>query len=149
MTALSIVDIMKALPHRYPFLMVDRIEECDVENKRIVGIKNVAANEPCFQGHFPGLPVMPGVLQLEAMAQTAGVLLDQISDDKDMLPFFLSIDRAKFRKVVTPGDQLRIEVEVTKLRGRTVKFQARALVDGSVVSEAEMMCMLTDRNSQA
>lgn len=141
MVELNVEDIMKLLPHRYPFLMVDRIIECDDE-KRIVGIKNVTANEPQFTGHFPGMPVMPGVLQLEAMAQTAGVLLNRVQDLSRGVPFFMSIDKAKFRKVIVPGDQMRIEVELTNLRSRTCRFNAKVYVDGKVASEAEMMCAL-------
>lgn len=145
---MGIGDIMKMLPHRYPMLLVDKIVECDGE-KRIVGIKNVTVNEPFFQGHFPGIPVMPGVLQLEAMAQTAGILLNQIGGDPGRLPFFMSIDKAKFRKVVQPGDQMRIEVDIDKIRSKTVKFTAKTFVDGALVSEAEMMCMITDQKAES
>jgi len=141
MATLEIEDIMKLLPHRYPMLLVDRIVECDDE-KRIVGIKNVTVNEPFFQGHFPGLPVMPGVLQLEAMAQTAGILLNRIAGNPDGVPFFMAIDGARFRKIVKPGDQMRIEVDITKLRSKLARFKAQVLVDGKVASEAEMMCMI-------
>jgi len=141
MAILEIEEIMELLPHRYPFLLVDRIVECDDE-KHIVGIKNVTVNEPFFQGHFPGLPVMPGVLQLEAMAQTAGILLNRMAGNPDGVPFFMGIDDARFRKVVKPGDQLRIEVEITKLRSKLARFKARVLVDDKVASEAEMMCMI-------
>ncbi len=141
MAIMEIEEIMNLLPHRYPFLLVDRIIECDDE-KRIVGIKNVTVNEPFFQGHFPGLPVMPGVLQLEAMAQTAGILLNRIAGNPDGVPFFMGIDGARFRKVVKPGDQLRIEVEITKVRSKLARFKASVLVDDKVASEAEMMCMI-------
>lgn len=143
MTTLSIDEIMEILPHRYPILLVDRVIACDDE-KRIVGIKNVSVNEPFFQGHFPGTPVMPGVLQLEAMAQTAGILLKRVGGINEGLPFFMAIDKAKFRRVVKPGDQMRIEIELTKVRSRTARFQAKVLVDGTLASEAEMMCMITD-----
>lgn len=146
MSTLNIEEIMKLIPHRYPMLLVDKIVECDGE-KRIVAIKNVTMNEPFFQGHFPGAPIMPGVLQLEAMAQTAGVLLNQISVGGG-IPFFMAIDKAKFRKVVKPGDQMRIEVEITNIRSRTAKFSARVFVDGALVSQAEMMCMLTDQKAE-
>ncbi len=141
MATLEIEEIMSLLPHRYPFLLVDRIVECDDE-KHIVGIKNVTVNEPFFQGHFPGQPVMPGVLQLEAMAQTAGILLNRIAGNPDGVPFFMGIDGARFRQVVKPGDQLRIEVEITKLRSKLARFKARALVGEKLASEAEMMCMI-------
>lgn len=146
MPELDIHEIMKMLPHRYPFLLVDRIVECD-DKERIVGIKNVAMNEPFFQGHFPGTPIMPGVLQLEAMAQTAGVLLKRISGESGGLPFFMSMDKVKFRKIVRPGDQLRIEIVITKIRSKTARFSARGLVDSSVVSEAEMMCMIAEEQA--
>jgi beta-hydroxyacyl-ACP dehydratase FabZ len=137
---------MRSLPHRYPFLMVDRIVECD-DQTRIVGLKNVTANEPFFQGHFPGLPVMPGVMQLEAMAQTAGILLNKIGGKEGGIPYFMAIDNARFRKVVKPGDQLRIEVAITNLRSRSAKFHASVTVAGAVVSEADMMCMITDQKA--
>jgi beta-hydroxyacyl-ACP dehydratase FabZ len=148
MSTCDIADIMGYLPHRYPFLLVDRIVECDDE-KHVVGIKNVTINEPFFQGHFPGRPVMPGVLQLEAMAQTAGVLLNRIAGGEGSIPFFMSIDKARFRRVVEPGDQLRIEVEILRLRSRSAKFKAVAKVDGKVASEAEMMCMMIEEKTDA
>jgi beta-hydroxyacyl-ACP dehydratase FabZ len=121
-------------------LLVDRILESDGK-KKIVGIKNVTANEPFFQGHFPGKPVMPGVLQVEAMAQTAGILLAQVTGASGGTPYFMSIDKAKFRKVVQPGDQLRMEVELLNLRATASRFKAKAFVGDSLVSEAEVMCM--------
>lgn len=142
MSILTYAEILKALPHRYPFLLVDRVVECD-DKTRIVAIKNVTFNEPFFQGHFPGDPIMPGVLQLEAMAQAGGVLIMRVlGSTEDMTPYFMSIDNAKFRKIVRPGDQLRIEVEILKMRASRAKFAAKVKVDGAVVSEAEMMCML-------
>ena len=146
---LTAAEILKTLPHRYPILLVDRILACDVEARSIVGLKNVSMNEPYFQGHFPGMPVMPGVLQLEAMAQTAGVLLNQIGGAEGGIPFFMAIDNARFRKVVKPGDQLRIEVEIIKARSRSAKFKAIAYVDGEVASEAEMMCMISKETDKA
>lgn len=148
MSAVGIEDIMKVLPHRFPMLLVDKIIECD-EKARIVGIKNVTVNEPFFTGHFPGMPVMPGVLQLEAMAQTAGVLLNRVAGSGGGIPYFMAIDKARFRKVVKPGDQMRIEVEITNLRTKVCKFTAKVLVDGGLASEAEMMCMLTEQKAGA
>ncbi len=142
MAVMEAEEIMKILPHRYPMLLVDRIVECD-ESKRIVGQKNVTVNEPFFQGHFPGTPVMPGVLQLEAMAQTGGILLMKMNDASGGVPYFMSIDKVKFRKVVLPGDTMNIEVELQKARSRSARFKARITVDGSVVSEAELMCMIS------
>jgi beta-hydroxyacyl-ACP dehydratase FabZ len=142
---ISIDEIMTYLPHRYPFLLIDRILEFE-ENKRVVGIKNVTINEPFFQGHFPGHPIMPGVLLLEAMAQTGGVLaLKSAPDPSKKVIYFMSIDKAKFRKPVTPGDQIRFELDLIKHRGNIRVLKAVALVDGSVVAEAEMMAMIVDR----
>lgn len=141
---IDIQEIQKLLPHRYPFLLVDGILECD-NQKRIVGIKNVTINEPFFQGHFPGAPVMPGVLQLEAMAQTAGILLNRIGGDGSGIPYFMSIDNAKFRKVVKPGDQLRIVIEITNMKRRAAKFKGMCYVGDELASEAEMMCMIAAR----
>lgn len=141
MIQLNTEEIMATIPHRYPMLMVDRIIECDDE-KRIVGLKNVTANEPFFQGHFPGIPVMPGVLQLEAMAQTGGILLVRLNGGNSGVPYFMSIDKAKFRRVVKPGDQLRIEIEMLALRSTSAKFSGKIFVDGSVASQAELMCMI-------
>ncbi len=141
MALLECTDVMNSLPHRYPFLLVDRVIECD-EKTTIVGLKNVTINEPFFQGHFPGQPIMPGVLQLEAMAQTAGILLRRLDGNPDGVPMFMSIDKVKFRRPVVPGDQLRIEIVITKLRRKMARFEARCVVDGKVVSQAEMMCMV-------
>lgn len=138
MPTLSVEEIRKILPHRYPFQLVDRILECD-DKERVVGIKNVTSNEPFFQGHFPDHPVMPGVLQLEAMAQTAGVLLSRVLKQEGRIAYFLSIDNARFRRLVTPGDQLRIEVKFEKLRLRMAKVHAVATVDGEVACEADLM----------
>src|SRR5271157_3571100 len=144
MTVLDINDIRGILPHRYPFLLVDRIVELDAE--RIVGIKNVTANEPFFQGHFPDIPVMPGVLIVEAMAQTAGVqVLSSIPDRDTKLVFLVSVDAARFRRPVVPGDQLRIEMRVIKRKGTVAKMAGRATVDGVLVAEAEVMCKLEDK----
>ena len=129
-------------------LLVDRIVECDDE-KRIVGLKNVTVNEPFFPGHFPGVPIMPGVLQLEAMAQVAGVLLNRITDLAGKIPYFMSIDKAKFRQPVRPGDQMMIEVVFLKFRSKTARFKAVITVDGAKVSEAEMLCVITDQVVEA
>ncbi len=137
--------IRDILPHRYPFLLVDRIEELEAE--RIVGIKNVTANEPFFVGHFPEFPVMPGVLIVEAMAQVAGVLvLKQIEDRKSKLVLLAGVDGAKFRKPVRPGDQLRMEMKVLRQRATMVKVSGTATVNGVTVAEAEILCVLTDRH---
>ncbi len=144
---IGIQEIMETLPHRYPFLLVDRILELEM-GKRIVGIKNVTMNEPFFQGHFPGHPIMPGVLLLEAMAQTGGVLaLKSVPPDqvKNKVLYFMSIDKAKFRKPVVPGDQVRFELDVIRQRSNIVSLKALALVDGAVVAEAEMMAMVVDK----
>ena len=141
---MDIQEIQEILPHRYPFLLVDRIEELEAE--RIVGIKNVTITEPFFPGHFPDFPVMPGVLIIESMAQVAGVLvLSQIPDRKNKLVLLATIEEAKFRKPVRPGDQLRIEMKVAKRKASVAKMFGTATVDGVVVAEATMLCKLADR----
>ena len=144
---LTINEVLNFLPHRYPFLMIDRILEFEAD-KRIVGLKNVTINEPFFQGHFPGHPIMPGVLVLEAMAQTGGVMALMslpAEEAKKKVIYFMSIDKAKFRKPVTPGDQVRFELTVLKSRATIKSFKAAATVDGAVVAEAEMMAMIVDK----
>ncbi len=137
--------IMEILPHRYPLLLVDRIIEVEPE-RRIVGIKNVTINEPFFQGHFPGYPIMPGVLIVEAMAQTGGLLLmDRFEDPGSKVVLFMAIDGVKFRRPVRPGDQLRFELEMLQLRGRNCRMRGEAFVDGEKVCEAEMMARVVDK----
>jgi 3-hydroxyacyl-[acyl-carrier-protein] dehydratase len=144
MPIMDVNEIRQILPHRYPFLLIDRILEMDSE--RIVGIKNVTVNEPFFIGHFPDFPVMPGVLIVEAMAQTAGVLvLKNIPDRDKKLVLLVSVDAAKFRKPVVPGDQLRIEMKVLRLKGTVAKMAGIATVDGNLVAEAEVMCKIQDK----
>lgn len=142
-----IEDIMKMLPHRYPFLLVDRLE-VEVPGEKGVGIKNVTMNEEFFQGHFPGNPVMPGVLQIEAMAQTAGAIViakdENFAQEKQKSVLFMSIDGVKFRKPVKPGDQLRMHVEKIKERRNIFVFKGQSMVDGQVVSEAEFTAMIVE-----
>jgi UDP-3-O-[3-hydroxymyristoyl] N-acetylglucosamine deacetylase/3-hydroxyacyl-[acyl-carrier-protein] dehydratase len=141
---IGIQEIMDVLPHRYPFLLVDRILEQD--GKRAVGIKNVTINEPFFQGHFPGDPVMPGVLIIEAMAQVGGfVLLGSVKDRDTKVIYFTGLDNVKWRRPVRPGDQVRFEVELTQVRGLAARLKGVALVDGNLVAEAEMSAMLRNR----
>lgn len=145
--ALDIGRIMDILPHRYPFLLVDRILEVEGD-RRIVGIKNVTINESFFQGHFPGHPIMPGVLIIEAMAQVGGLLLISHFEGQsyeDKVIYFMSLDHVKFRRPVLPGDQIRFEVEMLQFRGKTCRMKGAGYVDGQVVAEAEMMAMVTDR----
>jgi UDP-3-O-[3-hydroxymyristoyl] N-acetylglucosamine deacetylase/3-hydroxyacyl-[acyl-carrier-protein] dehydratase len=140
--AMDIEEVMKWLPHRYPFLMVDRILK--IEGNRIVGLKNVTMNEPFFQGHFPGHPIMPGVLQLEAMAQVAGILLIKKAEAARQIAYFMAAEDVKWRKPVHPGDTLIIDVELTKARGKIGKAKGVCKVGGEVVSEAGVPFMLLD-----
>lgn len=140
--AIDIQEIMRLLPHRYPFLLIDRIVSIKGDEQAI-GIKNVTMNEPHFTGHFPAHPVMPGVLIVEAMAQTAGAIcIRQRRDDKPALVYFMTIDNAKFRKPVVPGDRLELHVRKTKNRGNIWRFACHAQVDGVKVAEAEISAML-------
>lgn len=142
---MDILEIQSLLPHRYPFLLIDRVLEIE-PLKRIVAIKNVTVNEPFFQGHFPGAPVMPGVLIIEAMAQAAALLLfREVPDRENKLLYFASIESARFRKPVTPGDQLRFEVNVLKYRSGYGKLDAKAYVDGTLVCEAVVTSVTADR----
>ena len=143
-TVYGIIEIMKMLPHRYPFLLVDRILEVE-PGKRIVGLKNVTINEQFFQGHFPGAPVMPGVLILESMAQVAGVLIYRdLPDRENKLIYFTGIENAKFRRPVIPGDQLRIEMEALNRRNNFGKMQGRATVEGKLVAEAVVLFAIVE-----
>ncbi|MDI3547052.1 MAG: 3-hydroxyacyl-[acyl-carrier-protein] dehydratase [Halanaerobiales bacterium] len=138
-------EIQNLLPHRYPFLLVDRIEEIE-SGKRVVGIKNVTMNEEFFQGHYPGHPIMPGVLIIESMAQVGGFLMMQsLENPEEKLPFFAGIDKARFRRPVVPGDRLRIEVEIIKLRGRVAKVSAKGYVEDEIAAEAELMFAIDDK----
>jgi len=140
------VEAIKALlPHRYPFLLVDRVAEL-VPGERIVGVKNVTANEPFFQGHFPGYPVMPGVLIIEALAQAGAVMmLKGMDDPESKIPFFAGIDKARFRRQVVPGDQLRLELTVRRQRGTSCKLAAKAFVGDELAAEAEIMAVVGER----
>jgi 3-hydroxyacyl-[acyl-carrier-protein] dehydratase len=141
---MDITEILGVLPHRYPFLLVDRVLE--MEGRRIRALKNVTFNEPYFQGHFPGQPVMPGVLVVEAMAQAGGYLLfSQIEDRASKLIYFSGIDSCRFRRPVIPGDQLIFEVEVLSMRRSFAKLRGRALVDGTLACEAELLSAMVDR----
>ena len=150
MTAIDVRGILEYLPHRYPFLLIDRVLELEA-GKRIVAIKNVTINEPYFVGHFPHIPVMPGVLMIEALAQAAGVLsfetLGQKSDPGSVF-YFVGIDGARFKRPVVPGDQLRLEVEIVRFARSISKFKGVATVDGQVAAEAELMCTLREINPQ-
>src|ERR1700721_1208667 len=144
---LEVTDIMAILPHRFPFLLIDRGVEVE-RKKRIVAIKNVSINEPFFQGHFPDFPIMPGVLIVGAIAQAGGaLLLTEIPDREDKLMVFTGIERAKFRRPVVPGDQVRIEVDVLQWRPRAVKLEGKALVEGKLVCEATITCQLVPRRA--
>ncbi|HJP18433.1 MAG TPA: 3-hydroxyacyl-ACP dehydratase FabZ [Nitrospinota bacterium] len=142
---IDINEIKKRIPHRYPFLLVDKIIEME-KGKRVVGIKNVSTNEPFFEGHFPKFPVMPGVLIIEGMAQTACVFASvEMEKNSESIAYFMGIDKAKFRKPVVPGDQLRFELDVIKRRGTIYRFRGNAFVEGKLVAEAEVMAMLESK----
>jgi len=143
---MNINEIMQYLPHRYPFLLVDRIIDLQ-PGKSITGIKNVTFNEPFFQGHFPGQPIMPGVLIIEAMAQVAGIAAFS-SGMEGKAVYFMSIEKAKFRRPVVPGDQLRLEIKVLQQRGNVWKFSGAATVEGKLVSEADFTAMVTNKEKE-
>src|SRR5271163_3376382 len=148
-SGLDIRQIMAILPHRYPFLLIDRVLELK-RKKRIVAIKNVTINEPFFNGHFPGYPIMPGVLVVEAMAQAGCILLlNEVADREKKLVLFSGIDGAKFRRPITPGDQLRIEVEVLSFRSRGGRMEGKAYVDGKLACEATLTCAVVPRQSRS
>jgi UDP-3-O-[3-hydroxymyristoyl] N-acetylglucosamine deacetylase/3-hydroxyacyl-[acyl-carrier-protein] dehydratase len=141
---LDILEIQKILPHRYPFLLVDKIIELE-PNKRVVGIKNVTINEPFFQGHFPGHPIMPGVLVLEAMAQVGGTTFLCDKNNSGKILYLAGVDNARFRRPIVPGDQIRFEVEVLFVRSKIGKIAGKAIVDGQVAVEAELTCAIVDK----
>lgn len=148
MADIALQDLLALLPHRYPMLLVDRVLECD-DKTRIVAIKNVSFNEPFFSGHFPGQPIMPGVLQIEAMAQTGGLLMMRLRPGPvTRIPVFMGIDKARFRRRVVPGDQLRIEIGLQTLRGSVARFSGKTFVGDALASEAELTCMLTEQEKQ-
>lgn len=142
---MDIEEIMQLLPHRYPFLLVDRITEY-VPGQYVKGYKNITMNEPFFCGHFPNIPVMPGVLQIEALAQLSGAMVLTLPEYKDKLALFAGIDAARFKKVVRPGDKLEMESELIKVKGPLVKVKAKAMVDGKLAVEAELMVSMIDKN---
>ena len=135
---MDVEQILRVLPHRYPFLLVDRITECDSET-RIVGFKNVTINEPFFDGHFPGMPIMPGVLELEALAQLSGVLINRLQDKEGAIAYLLGVDKARFRKVVKPGDKLVLEIEIIKYKMSMCKVQGTARVGDDITCEAQLL----------
>ena len=145
MSEMDIYEVLKNLPQRYPVLMIDRVKECE-PGKRIVALKNVSANEPHFQGHFPGRPIMPGVLIVEAMAQAGGILLlHELPPEQRRLLYFTAIERARFRRPIVPGDQVRLEVEVLRLRESFVRTAGKAFVDGKLAAEATLSSAMVER----
>lgn len=145
LTSLDLDDVLRCLPHRYPFLMIDKIIDIDGDNTA-TGIKNITYNEPIFQGHFPGKAVFPGVLIIEGMAQTAGaiVIAEQLKENKKFIVYLLAIDKVKFRKPAVPGDQLEYHIKKVHRRRNVGRYEARAIVDGAVVAQAEIVAMITE-----
>lgn len=143
---MQIQDILQRLPHRYPIILVDRVLELE-PGQRVVALKNVSANEPQFQGHFPGLPIMPGVLILEAMAQAGAIAMLSMPENEGKFGLFAGLDKVRFRRQVIPGDQLRLEVSITHMRGRIGKGEGKAFVDGQLATEAELTFALADRDA--
>ncbi len=143
---MDVDEIMKKLPHRYPFLMVDKVIELE-RGKRAVCVKNVTINEPYFQGHYPHTPIMPGVMIIEAMAQSGGLAVDSAAGSESAVPLFAAIDKARFRRVVKPGDQLIITVNVISARSQVVKVEAKAEVDGELAAEGQLTFVLTKRGA--
>jgi beta-hydroxyacyl-ACP dehydratase FabZ len=145
---MDIREIQRLIPHRYPFLLIDRVLEMEL-GKRIVGLKNVTINEPFFVGHFPNYPIMPGVLILESLAQAGAILIKRsLNLPENKLMLFMGIDKAKFRKPVFPGDQLRLEMDLTRLHTRSAKARGRAYVEQALVVEAELLMMIADREEE-
>jgi 3-hydroxyacyl-[acyl-carrier-protein] dehydratase len=138
MAVMEVSDILNVLPHRYPMMLVDRVLELDFEGKRIKGIKNISFGEQALQGHFPGMPIMPGVLQLEAMAQLGGILLNKVLDAEGVISYFTGLDKVKFRKMIIPGDQMVMEVKIEKMKLRIAKVHGTIHVDGKLACEADM-----------
>jgi 3-hydroxyacyl-[acyl-carrier-protein] dehydratase len=147
--AADLARIKRMIPHRFPFLLIDRVEQIR-KNESAIGIKNVSANEPYFQGHFPSEPVLPGVLIIEAMAQTAGVLVVETLEmiDQELLVYFMTIDNCRFRSKVGPGDVLELHVRVTRSRGRVFRFAGQAKVDGKLAAEADFSAMIIDKDDR-
>lgn len=137
-------EILKALPHRYPIMLVDRVLECDLEEKRIKGVKNVSFGESFLQGHFPGNPIMPGVLQLEALAQLGGIMLNKILDREGKVSYFTGIDNVKFRRVIIPGDQMIMEVRIEKLRSKIARVHGTVHVDDALACEGDLTFAMVD-----
>lgn len=147
-SGLSAVEILQNLPHRFPMLLVDRVLEIE-PGKRVVGVKNVSFNEPYFSGHFPGLPVMPGVLIIESMAQVAAIMMLALPNFRDQIPYLAGMDKVRFRKPVVPGDVLRIEAELVKIHRSIGRVNIIAKVEGELIAEAEVMFALKNRESHA